>query len=417
MSQETCPFANWNNFLSDYPFQANKDLVSIINSTVDYFTNQLTLRLDDLQQDEFEALLTETICFIDATQIRSISMIKFDSEIKQNPSRFLQALNLSATLASQLYTEKFPWAKIQVNNKIVRVLNYSNHTRLKDLKANMVGQFITIRGTAVRVSSVLPLVTNLEFQCTNCGTRQTCTFPDGKYKPPLKCTLFGCRGKNFKPDKSNGKTNNSIDWQRIRIQEKLANDQIDSGRVPRTVECELTRDLVDKIVPGDVVVCTGIVKVLATEEGGNKNSTAQMYYLYIDANSINKSTGGALDEEEGSFASKDFIEFSEKDLYGILEIHNFEGDLFQLLVHSLCPAIFGHEFVKAGILLTLMGGRKRENSLNQLKIRSDPHILVVGDPGLGKSQMLMSAVKLAPRGKNMLKKGFISLEILLPLLG
>jgi DNA helicase MCM8 len=397
-STDACPFANWNPFLSDYPFQANTDLVPIINSTVDYFTTQLTMRLDDLQQDEFEALLTETICFIDATQIRSIPNIKFAVEIKQNPSRFLHALNLSATIAAQLYTEKFPWAQIQVNEKIVRILNYSNHTRLKDLKANMVGQFITIRGTAVRVSSVLPLVTTLEFQCTNCGTRQTTLFPDGKYKTPLKCTLHGCRGKNFKPDKSNGKTNSSIDWQRVRIQEKLANDQVDSGRVPRTVECELTRDLVDKIVPGDVVICTGIVKVLATEEGGNKNTTAQMYYLYIDANSINK-TSCALDEEEGgSLAGKDFIEFSEKDLYGILEIHNFEGDLFQLLVHSLCPAIFGHEFVKAGILLTLMGGRKRETSVNQLKIRSDPHILVVGDPGLGKSQMLMSAVKLAPRG-------------------
>lgn len=51
--------------------------------------------------------------------------------------------------------------------------------------------------------------------------------------------------------------------------------------------------------------------------------------------------------------------------------------------------------MKAGLLLTLFGGRRRDQSKS---IRSDPHILVVGDPGLGKSQMLLSTVKLAPRG-------------------
>lgn len=48
-------------------------------------------------------------------------------------------------------------------------------------------------------------------------------------------------------------------------------------------------------------------------------------------------------------------------------------------------------------MLTLFGGRRR-NANSGSSIRSDPHILVVGDPGLGKSQMLMSTVKLAPRG-------------------
>jgi DNA helicase MCM8 len=56
----------------------------------------------------------------------------------------------------------------------------------------------------------------------------------------------------------------TVDWQRIRLQEHLADDA-ESGRVPRTVECELTEDLVDSCVPGDVVTVTGIVKVISVD--------------------------------------------------------------------------------------------------------------------------------------------------------
>lgn len=73
--------------------------------------------------------------------------------------------------------------------------------------------------------------------------------------------------------------------------------------------------------------------------------------------------------------------------------------LFRQLVNSLCPAIYGNELVKAGFALTLFGGvRKNSNDKNRIPVRGDPHMLVVGDPGLGKSQMLQAVSTLAPRG-------------------
>lgn len=80
------------------------------------------------------------------------------------------------------------------------------------------------------------------------------------------------------------------------------------------------------------------------------------------------------------------------------EIHASEN-VFRLLVHSLCPTIFGHEVVKAGLLLGLFGGTETENG-----VRPNPHVLIVGDPGLGKSQLLQAAAHAAPRGTSFIPK-------------
>lgn len=62
------------------------------------------------------------------------------------------------------------------------------------------------------------------------------------------------------------------------------------------------------------------------------------------------------------------------------------------LLHALCPSIYGHELVKAGLLLSLLGGIRKNIGVNgKVPVRGDIHVLVVGDPGLGKSQLLQVA--------------------------
>ena len=75
-----------------------------------------------------------------------------------------------------------------------------------------------------------------------------------------------------------------------------------------------------------------------------------------------------------------------------------DSNSYQWIINSICPSIFGHENLKSGLALGLFGGTKwNESNRDRLTVRSDPHILVVGDPGLGKSQMLRAAAQLAPR--------------------
>ena len=129
-----------------------------------------------------------------------------------------------------------------------------------------------------------------------------------------------------------------------------------------------------------------------TISGRGRNKDKCMFLLYIYANSINNSKGNKAGTEGGLA-----MDFTMKDLYAIEEIQS-EENLFRLLVGSLCPSIYGHELVKAGLVLGLFGGsQKYTNDKNRIPVRGDPHILVVGDPGLGKSQMLQAAANIAPR--------------------
>ncbi|XP_054257104.1 DNA helicase MCM8-like isoform X2 [Macrosteles quadrilineatus] len=265
----------------------------------------------------------------------------------------------------------------------VRLLNYEPLTQLKNLKANLYGKLVCVRGTIIRVSNMKLLCTWLGFQCNTCGSVQTVKQQEGLYTQPTVCGSPTCRVRSFTPLCSSSLTQ-TLNWQTVRLQELVDDDQREGGRVPRTVEVELTEDLVDSCVPGDEVTITGVVKVRSTEEG-KKSKSASMFVLYILGVSIvsSKASTGS-----GRMSG---IEFNIKDYYAIQEIHG-EPSLFRLLVNSLCPSIYGHEMVKAGLLLGLLGGSQTNHG------RSDSHILVVGDPGLGKSQMLQACASVAPRG-------------------
>ncbi|PVV02757.1 hypothetical protein BB560_002776 [Smittium megazygosporum] len=166
--------------------------------------------------------------------------------------------------------------------------------------------------------------------------------------------------------------------------------------MPRTVVVELTGKLTNTVSPGDVIQCTGILKVLGTDEGRGRQKPNSMFNLYIDAISITRAGQENASEIESLTTAN--ISFSNSDYEFIRAAHKVDN-LFKLLVQSFCPAIFGLEMVKAGLLLGLFGARFRDsNRKGDLSIRYNSHILVVGDPGLGKSQMLINAASIAPRG-------------------
>lgn len=299
------------------------------------------------------------------------------------------------------------------------------------LKSGLVGRFVTVKGTVARASAIRPLVLGADFECFKCGVHMPMKFTDGIFQWPESCPTLRCRNKNFELRRETAVT---VDYQKIKLQE-IDDEGGEPGRIPRTVEVELRGDLVDTCVPGDVVAVAGVVKSISAEAMANRRTGREgkhqsLYLLYVQANSVTNKRqverqtdedmeqmeammdgaaraaaayageegGGSGEGREGELAK---IEghFHLKHLGAIRAIAT-DPYCFHLLVASLCPPIVGQELVKAGLLLVLLGGSKRTCPLaarTRVRIRSDPHVLLVGDPGLGKSQLLRACHDAAPR--------------------
>lgn len=333
--------------------------------------------------------------------------------IDQTPDDSLASIGLAACraveqLSSAPNTANFSGVQdlpVSRENRLwPRIYNFSPVTSMKNLRGNSVGRFVTIKGTVVRVSNIRQQLVSMEFECPRCGEKQFRSFANYKYSVPPKCLTDKCRSRSFTPLRNTAET---VDWQKIRVQElQEKNDDAsfrEEGRMPRTIDAELFSDLIDTCIPGDVVTVCGVVRVL-TIEGGGHNRAKCLYYMYIEANSTSTSRNRNASAVASTTPIGRHVEESET-----LAIHRVirevvrEQDPFGFLVHSAVPSIYGHETVKAGLLLSLFGGSPKDrvgpsSASKPVAIRRDIHCLIVGDPGLGKSQMLKAISNIAPRG-------------------
>ena len=107
--------------------------------------------------------------------------------------------------------------------------------------------------------------------------------------------------------------------------------------------------------------------------------TQGIFTPYLKVNSIKQKKGESVVEDDMRLVEK-----MRKDKH-----------IFYSLIKSFCPTIFGHELVKAGLLLGLVGGSSK-NIAQESCFRETSHILLLGDPGIGKSQLLKFAVQILP---------------------
>ncbi|XP_053316387.1 DNA helicase MCM8 isoform X2 [Spea bombifrons] len=401
------PYKGWKLYFSEAYSDSSPFLVKV-QAFEKFFNRQIEL----YNKDEIERKGSILVDYKELLQDNELTAcLSLSTELREMPEKILDCMGLAihqvltkdlerhaVELQEQegLPTDEAPI--VNVPHIHARVYNYDPLTPLKNLRANLYGKYVAVRGTVVRVSNIKPLCIKMAFSCNMCGDVQSVPLPDGKYTVPTKCPVPECRGRSFTANRSSPLTV-TVDWQAIKVQELMSDDQREAGRIPRTVECELIQDLVDSCVPGDMVTITGTVKVSNARDGGYKNKNNKcMFLLYIEANSVSNSKGQKRKDSDETVNNGASMDFSLKDLYAIQEIQA-EENLMKLIVNSLCPTIYGHEVVKAGLSLALFGGcQKYVDDKNRIPVRGDPHILVVGDPGLGKSQMLQAVCNVAPRG-------------------
>jgi replicative DNA helicase Mcm len=89
------------------------------------------------------------------------------------------------------------------------------------------------------------------------------------------------------------------------------------------------------------------------------------------------------------------MDITEQDKRKIISLSE-EADLYEKMVGAIAPSIYGYDQEKLAIILQLFSGVTKHLP-DESRIRGDLHILLIGDPGTGKSQLLSYIQNIAPR--------------------
>ncbi|MYL67630.1 LAGLIDADG family homing endonuclease [Halorubrum distributum] len=260
------------------------------------------------------------------------------------------------------------------------------HVRIEDLPESVdirgirvhddhIGKLVSIQGIVRKATDVRPKVTEAAFECQRCGTMTYIPQSDGGFQEPHECQ--GCERQG--PFRVNFDQSEFVDSQKLRIQESP--EGLRGGETPQSIDVDIVDDITGKVSPGDHVTCVGVLHIEQVEQGNEKSA---IFDLYMDGVSI------AIEDEE--FEDMDITEADKRDIIELSE----RDDIYEAMVGSIAPAIYGYEEEKLAMILQLFSGVTKHLP-DGSRIRGDLHMLLIGDPGTGKSQMISYVENIAPR--------------------
>ena len=258
-------------------------------------------------------------------------------------------------------------AHVRVHNlpdqRTVDVDEVARHERLGELHA--------IRGQVQKVSQVKPRPVEAAFECQRCGTMTYVPQAGESLQTPHECQ--GCERQG--PFEMQADQTEWTNHQLIRVQEPPENMQ---GGNADHVDIHMEDDLIAQFATGDRVTVTGVLDI----DGQDMDS--------LDFDTTVR--GQAARTEETDYEDINVDEHLEE----IEAIANGDrGDPYGLLVDSINPKHHGDEIIKLAIALQLFGGWAHEYP-DGSRDRGDWHMLLLGDPGSGKSTFLRSVDAIAP---------------------
>ncbi|MFA5333919.1 MAG: LAGLIDADG family homing endonuclease [Candidatus Nanoarchaeia archaeon] len=277
-----------------------------------------------------------------------------------------------------------------VNEKIfIRFINLPNNSyvKIRDIRSKHLGKFLHTDGIIRQASAVRPTCTLIIYKCLNCEQKISVIQDVTEMKAPERgCP--NCGAKRFEIFK-----NKLVDTQRLVLEE--SSETLDGGQ-PMRLNIILKNDLVEpemvkRTNPGSKVKVVGIVNEYAKAIPGTSNKSV-IYDIILEANNI--------ESVEKEYAE---IEVTSDDIVQI-ELLSKDPEIYNKLVRSVSPSIKGRSQVKEALVLQMFGGVRKEKK-DGTKGRGDIHILLIGDPGTGKSQLVKSMSTVAPKARFVSGKG------------
>lgn len=319
----------------------------------------------------------------------------------------------------ELYMEKFADADVQLAQSELRVCPYnlSRSINMRELNPTDIDKLVCVRGMMIRSSAVIPDMERAFFRCLHCDWTTTVGIDRGVISEPTQCGNTGCLQKDSVELIHN--RSEFGDKQLSRLQETP--EVIPDGQTPHTVTLAMHDELVDVAKPGDRLEVTGIYRGVPVRINPRNSTVQSIYRTYIDVVHIRRlgrsrvgrtaskglDVGEAVVDPQRELAQAlgaEEEQETEQQAFSEQEVEEFrrwarDPRLFDILSRSLAPSIYEMEDVKRGLLLQLFGGvRKQLARAGAPRSRGDINVLLVGDPGVSKSQLLASVHSLAPRG-------------------
>ncbi|MEM1592835.1 MAG: minichromosome maintenance protein MCM, partial [Archaeoglobaceae archaeon] len=293
---------------------------------------------------------------------------RLGEELLENPDIVLEHAEQGLARATNIYGVPLEGCKPRIYS-----LPATRKILIRNLRSSHISKFVAIEGIVRKVTEVRPRIVIGVFRCLDCNAEIKVFQEESMLRYPHFCN---CGGKKFVflPEKSV-----SIDSQRVKVQEYPEN--LRGGEQPQSIDIILEGDLAGVINPGDRVVVNGIVR--AKPRGFQQRKLTHMD-LYLEGNSIE-----IVQQEYEEF------EITEADKERILALARSD-DIYEKIVKTIAPSIYGYEDIKLAIALQLFGGVPKKLP-DGTEIRGDIHILLVGDPGVAKSQLLRFVHRIAPR--------------------
>ena len=406
--QPESPAAYERNLLDDGGFEMNETQPSVIWGT-------------NINIDHCLAMFTH---FIEHFTTQESSEAYYLSMIDDVLQRGETTLNLDCShlasypIAKRLYNHliEFPQEIIPIMDKVVndRIQSYlpgqdsrlgiqvrpfglSKVMLMRDLDPVNIDQLISIRGMVVRCSPVIPDLKQAFFKCIHCPYTAEVLVENRRIAEPTGCSQ--CNGKDCMQLIHN--RCQFSDKQLIRLQESV--EEIPEGETPQTVTLYAFDDLVDTVRPGDRVVVTGVFRAIPRKANPRVRTLLRIFKTYIDIVHLKH------DRQSAASSSDELAKVYTEDQIVRFQTFAAQGNVYERLVSSFAPSIWEMDDVKRGVLCQLFGGTLESSRAlgadnatlgprETVRLRGDINILLCGDPGTSKSQILSYVHKLSPRG-------------------
>ena len=299
-------------------------------------------------------------------------LYRFDQDLAEQYRNQPDQLQEYAEEALRLYD--LP-VDVSLGQAHVRVHELPEPTDIRAIRSRHRGQLLAVRGIVRKATDVRPKIREAAFECQRCGTLTRIPQAGGDFQEPHECQ--GCERQG--PFRINFDQSEFIDAQKIRVQESP--EGLRGGETPQNIDIHIEDDITGAVTAGDHVTVTGVLHLDQQESGQQKSA---MFDIYMD--------GVAVEIEDEQFEEMDI---TDEDKREIVELSS-EPDIYETMIGAVAPSIYGYEEEKLAMIFQLFSGVTKHLP-DGSRIRGDLHMLLIGDPGTGKSQMLSYIQNIAPR--------------------